>query len=321
MTPPGRSPFGDGPSFREPPVGRLTVATVRDDAFGTELRIALEELPEGRAGAARLVGTLRGPISAVATTLPVTAALVPIGAAEPTSRVVLTEPAHWSPELPNLYRLEARLDDGDDPFGGWIGVRRLGVRGRSFWLEGRRFVLRGEAAASAASLDSFRQRHRAVVLHAGPPDAPLLDRADREGAFIVVRFGEDGAEATAAAVARHPSAAFAVAADTAAAARFVEHRPASGPLVGLAVDGASPPGPIPPGVAFLAVDVDPATCLPHERWFTEPPPLPLVAATRSGFGPDVDPCDHLQATLARAAVERLGPVLPWDWAGYITSTR
>lgn len=321
MTPPWRSPFGDDPPFREPPVGRLTVATVRDDAFGTELRIALEGLPEEWAGGTRLVGTLRGPTCAVATTLPVTAPLVPVAGPAPTSRVVLTEPAHWSPELPNLYRLDARLDDASDSFGGWIGVRRLGVRGRSFRLDGRRFVLRGETAAPPPSLDSFRRRHRAVVLDVTPFDASLLDRADREGAFIVVRFDEGEAERLAIATARHPSAAFVVAADAVAAARFARHRAASGPLVGLAVEGSAAPQPVPLGVAFLEVRLDPAVEAAHDRWFTDPPPLPLVAAALADLGPDVDPCDRLQATLARAAVERLGPVLPWDWAGYVTSSR
>ena len=321
MTPPGRSPFGDDPPFREPLVGRLAVATMRDDAFGIELRIAVEGLPEQRAGAARLVGTLRGPTCSVATTLPVTATLLPVGGPVPTARAVLTEPAHWSPELPNLYRLEARLDDGDDSFGGWIGVRRLGIRGRSFRLDGRRFVLRGETATPPASLDSFRRRHRAVVLDAAVLDASLLDRADREGVFITVRFDADEAERLAIATARHPSAAFVVAADAVAAARFVEHRPASGPLVGLAVEGSAAPEPVPPGVAFLEVRLGPAAEAAHDRWFTDPSPLPLVAAAPTDFGPAVDPCDRLQATLARAAVERLGTVLPWDWAGYVTSSR
>lgn len=308
----------------------------RDDAFGAELLFIVEGLPSS--AGTKLSGSLRGPDCIRATTLPVTVPLLhvasPSGIA---ARAVLTEPAPWTPELPNRHRLEARLEGGDSldavsrqPFGGWISLRRLGRRGRMFLLDGRRFVLRGgpavAVAEASASLAAARERHHAVVIDAddhgfaekeaaGGNLETLLDAADREGVFVVVRFAAAQAESVAALTAFHPSAAFVIARDRGAADAFAPLRMPSGPLLGLEIEGGSPP-PIDVGPAdFLVVRLPPGG-LPDDAWLSRPPPLPLV--TCRGFGRDSETCDALQADLARWGVARVGPVLPWDWAGYLS---
>lgn len=319
--------------FRPPPTGRLLMKAIRDDAFGAEVLFVVEGLPSS--AGMRLVGSLRGPDCSRATTLPVTVPLQPVASGRGVAaRAVLTEPAPWTPELPNRYRLEARLEGGDaldessrQPFGGWIALRRLGVRGRSFWLDGRRFVLRGGPAVAVdeatLSLAAARSRNHAVIVDAdgsglaSAGDAAtmerLLDAADRDGTFVVVVFSSRHAASVAAITAFHPAAAFAIARDRVAADAFALLRAPSGPLVGLTIDGGSPP-PADVGPAdFLVVRVS-AGGRPHDAWL-DGPSLPLVACRADGG--ESGACDGLQATLARWAVERAGPVLPWDWSGYL----
>jgi len=329
-----RPPVGP---FRPPLAGKLFVKATRDDAFGAEMLFIIEGLPSS--ADIVLSGSLRGPDCSRATTLPITVPLLPFATPRGVAaRAVLTEPAAWTPELPNRYRLEARLDGGDfldvvsrEPFGGWVALRRLGRRGRVFLLDGRRFVLRGGPAVAitdaAASLAAARERHHAVVVEADDPGFAekagrdtrverLLDAADREGVFVVVRFDAAQAESIAACTVFHPSAAFAIARDRVAADAFAPLRMPSGPLLGIEVDGGSPP----PGdvgqVDFLVVRLPPGA-LPNDAWLAGPPPLPLVACRADGGDPHT--CNALQATLARWGVDRVGPVLPWDWSGYLAS--
>lgn len=327
-----RPPVGP---FRLPPAGRLLMKAIRDDAFGAEVLFVIEGLPSS--AGIRLVGSLRGPDCSRATTLPVTVSLLhvasPGGVA---ARAVLTEPAPWTPELPNRYRLEARLEGGDalddawrQPFGGCIAVRRLGRRGRSFWLDGRRFVLRGGPAVgvaeAVASLAAARTRNHAVVVDIDAPGftdrqpvgenlEAVLAAADRDGVFVVVNFRASQAESVATSTAFHPSAAFAIARDREAADAFAAIRAPSGPLLGLSVDGASsPPADVGPA-DFLVVRV-PSGGLPFDAWLTSPPPVPLVACRAGGGDPQT--CDALQAKLSRWGVDRAGTPLPWDWAGFL----
>lgn len=325
--------------FRQPPAGRLLVKTIRDDAFGAEMLFVVEGLP--RSVGIRLAGSVRGPECSRATTLSVTTPLLPVASPHGVAaRALLTEPAPWTPELPNRYRLDARLEGGDasneawrQPFGGWVALRRLGRRGRTFLLDGRRFVLRGGPAVSVAqaeaSLATVRARHHAVVVDADDPGfvgeanaaaaiERLFDAADRDGVFVVVSFGAEQAESVAASTALHPSAAFVIARDRAAADAFAAVRTPSGPLLGIELDGGSPPPSDGGRADFLVVRLPPGR-LPDEAWLTSPPSLPLAA--RRADGGHSESCDALQAMLARWGVDRVGRVLPWDWSGYLVGRK
>jgi len=305
------------------------------------------ELPPGLAvGEASLTGTLSGPDCRHAITLPVTAKLAavpgptpgqgPAAATSVVARVILTEPSFWTPELPGLYRLEARLVAAGREVATWqrpVGLRRLGIRGRSLWLDGRRHVPRGLVApAERIDLAAFRAASLAAVVP--DPAEEFLARADAEGVAVLGLLAGDAgqpldAEAAAATVLRwawHPAVFAAVVPQGASAAAAGEIAAATrgrrGTLiVAVEVDGTLPPPAVPAGVDLLVVRL-PAGGLPHAAWRTEPPSVPLVArrpAAVSAAEPEPSSrreCDALQATLAgwgTAAGEGPAP----DWAGYV----
>ena len=161
-----------------------------------------------------VVGTLRGPESRLAITLPTEARLVDLGPGPDGSsvaRAILTEPAYWTPELPHRYRLSAQLMAGGQAFASaerLVGLRRLGVRGRSFWLEGRRWVPRGVGCDAASfAPQSLRDRLAAAVIEGPAEDTCAI--ADETGVGIVAMCGDDPV-AECLRWATHPSVMLAV---------------------------------------------------------------------------------------------------------------
>jgi len=249
--------------------------------------------------------------------------------------VILTEPSFWTPELPGLYRLGARLVAAGREVATWqrpVGLRRLGIRGRSLWLDGRRHVPRGLVApAERIDLAAFRAASLTAVVP--DPAEEFLARADAEGVAVLGLLAGDAgqpldAEAAAAAVLRwawHPAVFAAVvprgvsagvARELVAATR--SHRGTL--LVALEGDGSEPPSAVPAGVDLLVVRL-PAGGLPHAAWRTQPPSVPLVArrpAVVSAAEPEPSSrreCDSLQAALAGWGTASQGPAP--DWAGYV----
>lgn len=283
------------------------------------------------AGLLRLDGTLVGPECRRATTLPSTARLVDLGP-PPTdaggggmlvAKAVLTEPAFWTPDLPNLYRLETRITGGDAVAATHclhIGLRRLGAKGRSFWLDGRRWVPRG-VRIEAAAFDAGTLRDQAATACVVNPDEPLCARADVEGvAVIAVLDGATSPDAAAERIAGwaiHPAVVMALLprdtppAQAAAIAAAVRGRKGT-LLLGWEVDGTAPPPCLPAGLDWLAVELG-REGSPHASWRDASPPVPLVACGGTGGRAG---CDMLQARLAAwllTGTERP----PWDWAGYV----
>ena len=271
-----------------------------------------------------IVGSLTGPRRGRDTTLPATSRLMPLSdtaATGPASRAILTEPAFWTPDLPNLYRVEARLEpQGGDSWtaDAWIGLRRLGIRGRSFWLDGRRWVPR----VVVGSGDLAAAKEAEVGLATESPADDLLARADEIGVAVVSLL--DAGMLTAAriaAIACHPSAMLAVlAADVVddLANRVAAVRSVKGTLLlGMAVDGSRPPPAVAEGADFLVLTL-PAHGLPHDGWRSLPP-RPLVAWRTTGHVTVAGgraACAALQRDLALWGLAR-GDAPPWDWAGYL----
>jgi hypothetical protein len=307
----------------------------RCDTFRAELYLRAT-MPSGEPGGS-LQGTLTGPECRRATTLPVTARFGPapgIGSPDTiVARVVLTEPAFWTPDLPNCYRLEATVRVAGAEVATCrqiVGLRRLGVRGRSLWLDGRRFVPRGHGGeADVIDLDVFRQAGLTAVL-ADPPDE-LLDRCDSEGVAVIAWLVNAGRPLTAeaaglriAAWAAHPSVLVAILppnmpADLAAAVLAETNKSTRGTLlIASAVDGTKPPCPPPPGADLMVLAL-PAERVPHPLWQTENLRLPLIACrsqTSVAAVPSRRPCDSLQADLATWATAAGRPPT-WDWAGHL----
>ena len=316
----------------------------RCDSLRAEVFFRAEVPPGVVADEASLIGTLTGPDCKHALTLPVTAKLGPVPGSAATeapaaattlvARTILTEPSFWTPELPGLYRLDARLVVAGREVAAWrrlVGLRRLGVRGRSLWLDGRRYVPRG-LVGPADDLAAFRAASLAAVV--SDPSEEFLTRADAEGVAVLGLLADAvgqplAGEAAAAAVLRwawHPAVFMAVV-PRAASAEVVEEiamatRNQRGTLlVAWEADGSRPPPAVPVGVDLLVVTLS-AGGLPHKAWRTEPPAMPLVArrladeaSASAAQSPSRRECDAIQAALA-GWVTAAGDPAP-DWAGYV----
>jgi len=293
--------------------------------------------PAARGQDMRLEGQLAGPECRRAITLPVGASLIDLGAGETglLAKAVLTEPAFWTPELPNLYRLTARLSAGGQAVAATrrIGLRRSGVRGRSLWLEGRRWVPRGIASdPRSCDLAALHDADVAAVV-ADPPES-LLTAADATGvAIVAVAETENGRPHDADALveriavwAMHPSVVLAVLpgafADTRIAGVAAKARRLKGTmlLAGVVAAAAAPPREIPAGIDCMCVALD-SERVPHDAWRDAAPAVPLIAWQRgAGAGhAGRTGCDRLQATLAAWGLADGRMHQPWDWAGYLVS--
>ena len=286
----------------------------------------------------RLEGEFFGPECRRSITLPAGASLIDLGAGEAglLAKAVLTEPAFWTPELPNLYRLTARLvADGQAVATTThrIGLRRSGVRGRSLWLEGRRWVPRG-IARRPQSCDLAIMRDASVAAVAADPPESLLAAADETGvAIIAVAEMESGrpldADALVERIARwamHPSVVLAILpraftdaelATVAASARRLKGTM----LLAAVVEAASPPpSGVPSGIDCLCVALG-ASGLPHDAWREAAPTVPLIAWQRDGEEEKAgrSGCDRLQAAVAAWGLADGRTHQPWDWAGYVVS--
>jgi hypothetical protein len=251
---------------------RLEIVAGRADDMRAEIALIVT-LPDGEVRPT-ISGTLVGPWRGRETTLPTTVTLAPLAAALPptaaAARAVFTEPAYWSPGLPNLYRLRLRIEAAGREavtLDRLVGLRRLGRRGRSLWLEGRRWVPRG-VAGTAAGFEPAAFRRRAAAVELVDPTPEVCAAADAAGVAIVARLAEPPAGAVdlpgsriAAAVERvaawasHPSVVLVVvprgraAAESAAIATAVG-RAKGTMLLAVEIDGTRPPS--------LAIDL-PAT--------------------------------------------------------------
>jgi hypothetical protein len=291
-------------------------------------------------------GTIVGPECSTAATLPTTVQLVDQGAVEgqpALARGVCTEPGFWTPELPNLYLADVTLRRGDEIIAAGrrkIGLRRLGVKGRSLWLDGRRYVPRGvPGLADRAGLEALVPLSAAAVVtvsdttdlasesFAARLDA-MLTLADRIGVAVVICIAPSDGVAPDPQLfqerlegwSAHPSAFLVVLPSGLADVAVAVGRRRGTMLLGLEVDGLQPP-PLPVGGIDLFVVRLPEDGVPHDAW-QRVPALPLVAAIRGSDRVPADfargTCDRLQARLAAWALPDLRDQ-PWDWAGYLVT--
>jgi hypothetical protein len=284
-----------------------------------------------------ITGTLKGPECRRAITLPVTGKFLTLPADASrldsiVARVVLTEPSYWTPELPSLYQLDGKLVVGGRELVASrrpVGLRRFGVRGRSLWLDGRRFVPRGLVMAER-DLDVSQFRDASLTAIVADPSEAFLDQCDAEGVPVIAILSDAGglpmtidvAAERIASWAWHASVLMAVVSVAAPRTECSEIATATRGsrgtlLLAYEVEGSVPPPVSPEGTDAVIVCLD-ANSVPHSAWRTAPPAVPLLARRPADSGDVVSrqPCDTLQASLAawRSGAE-LSPTT-WDWAGY-----
>jgi hypothetical protein len=163
-----------------------------------------------------LVGQVRGPRCLQAETLPVTSPLVDLGPG-PTllARAVIPDPCFWSPDLPAIYDVTVHLLRGQEIIATArreLGLRALGVRGRNFALEGKRWILRGVSASSTVATLPRLWREVVASYVTGHAKDDCLAEASQWGSLAVVEL--DCAEHDAAEqlrrLALHPAVALVV---------------------------------------------------------------------------------------------------------------
>jgi hypothetical protein len=317
------------------PLSDLAVLLGRCDEMRAEVFVTMPTPGCGASG--RLEGTLVGPECRRATTLPVTARLEPLPAAVDAkgtamARAILTEPSYWSPAVPSLYRLRGRLVDGSRVIAECdrlVGLRRLGIRGRSLWLDGRRWVPRAISGAGEPS-DVEALRVEAASLMIREPSASLIEATDAHGVPVLAvlpaaadaRFDVGRAADLITGWALHPSVMLAVipggVSEDDVRSLVNTARTTKGTLLlARAVPGNRPPpasetailGPL---LVELAGDD-----LPHDAW-RDPPAVPRLAVRRQTVPKERRraACDRLQADLAAWGLAAGDGRPPHDWAGY-----
>jgi len=222
-----------------------------------------------------------------------------------------------------------------------IGLRRLGVKGRSFSLDGRRYVPRGvPGQADRAGLEALRQLAAVAVVGFPAATGPtadasaatldaMLTRADQIGMAVIIRLAPSQGGAVDPGLLRerleawsaHPAAFLVIIPSGLADLAVAVGRRRGTMLLGIEVDGLAPPPPLPDrGLDTFVVRL-PEDGVPHEAW-QQAPALPLVANI---WGSDPRPaaeargaCDRLQARLAEWAIADQRDQ-PWDWAGYLVT--
>lgn len=308
------------------PVASLTLGGCDD--MRAEVLVHLDHRP-GSAGAT-ITGGLTGPHRGRDTTLPATARLQPTATAG-LARAILTEPAYWTPDLPNRYRLEATITStGGSPVAvdRLVGLRRLGVRGRSLWLDGHRWVPRAVRIDEVAGIAACKPAVLAAVVT--EPDEATLDRADEIGVAVLAMVSESDTNAAAvadriAAWSAHPSVAVVILPEgvptttVAQVAAAVRGRRDTLLLAATVAGATPPPTTAPAGIDVLMVALE-TDADPHDGWRAGAG-LPLIAWRRQPAAPTTGrrPCDELQAALAAWGTAGTRNTLRWDWAGYVVS--
>ena len=129
-------------------------------------------------------------------------------AGENVVRVPLADFRPWSPEHPNLYWADVALVDGARTLMTWrerFGVRKLEVRGKAFYLNGRPYYLRGfgdnythplsgatpvDRAYHLAHLKTARAAgFNYVRLHTHPENEEYFEAADEAGILVQPELG------------------------------------------------------------------------------------------------------------------------------------
>jgi hypothetical protein len=284
-----------------------------------------------------ITGTLKGPTCRRAITLPVTAKFLslpsdPSRSDSVIARAVLTEPSYWTPELPSLYQVSARLAvNGLEvaTCGRPVGLRRFGVRGRSLWLDGRRFVPRG-LLMEECDVDVRHFQAASLTAIVVDPSEAFLEHCDAEGVPVIAILAEASGTPMPVAVAAERIAQWAWHAAVLMAVMPLavcdgdrDHiaeatRGSRGTLL-LAheVDGSKPPPEPAPAVDGFMVALA-ANTVPHAAWRAAPPDCSLLVRRPRGVWNVVSrsPCDALQAAMAAWRCENESRSAAWDWAGY-----
>ncbi len=147
-------------------------------------------LPGAEFAGCRIAGRLLGPECRFAQTLPATIPFRDRGpGAAPLAEAIVPDPCFWTPDLPFLYRAQLEIHGAgpeiekiERPF----GIRRLGCRRRSLYLDAKRWVARGAIRERASIADLAAARAASAVLYVPQADDAFCLEASRIGVPLIV---------------------------------------------------------------------------------------------------------------------------------------
>ena len=176
------------------------------DASDAVARVYAQVLRDETTTGGHLSGELIGPECRFAQTL---SARIPFSDRGPgeslLAEAVVPDPCFWTPELPMLYRANIQGSGAEQGSGArgqgpgktgtatiekWVGIRRLGTRGRSLILDTERWVPRGAWLGRISSDDLKVAREADVLLCGPPPDDDVCLEASRHGVPLLIDLSE-----------------------------------------------------------------------------------------------------------------------------------
>ena len=290
-----------------------------------------------------LEGFLTGPTSTRASTLPVRQKIrihsqrVVDEGTEILGHSILTEPAFWTPNVPMLYFVKCRITSSGKELAllsQTTGLRRLGIRNHSLWLDGHRFVLRGVTCSnrdysSAEQQPAAPEDHRTADVLDLPAEVfsetdsleleidKNLKTADEIGRPIIIRLHPKSRPSAIPSVicrlASHPSVFLTVIPNTLLpeVPKFSAYKGTM--LFATEMHAKIAPPELPNGIDLAIVRL--SQSVPDSSWKT-PPPYPVIA-WQTGVPSQRQECDRLQALLANWRTAPKSPPSSWDWAGYL----
>ncbi|MBX3414044.1 MAG: hypothetical protein KF708_15260 [Pirellulales bacterium] len=159
--------------------------------------VRLSDAISPRLDGATLSGTIAGPHCLYARTLPSQFRLMsgtPGG--ETLAEAVVTDPCFWSPLEPYRYTARITIDDGSGSHALSdlvFGIRRLGVRGKRLYFEGKNWVARIVTCREPDLEQLPRWREVGATLLVDRPDDEFCEGASQIGVLLMARVAGDEA--------------------------------------------------------------------------------------------------------------------------------
>jgi hypothetical protein len=303
-----------GPSDARALLDQLEVFYGQASANVGQVYARLSGLADDRTGFT-LRGHIRGPECLHSHTLPTTVPLVDLGPGPSLmARAMLPDPCFWSPQLPLLYHVHVELlQRGEvlETADRLIGIRSFGPRGRSLFLDGKRWVLRGVHRDRAPSADLEDWHAESAAMIADAPDDELCRQASHRGVLLIARIAgsQDDVALQLRRLARWPAVAVAVVASNIPATANLRN---AAPNIELAQPfscGAKVE--LAPWASLAVCEVDDIDQFAYQTGHASLGSFPIMAVRRlAGVHPLAAAraaCDRLQRDLARIG----------DFAGYV----
>lgn len=161
----------------------------------TEATLYAQVARPSESGDWKLQGTLLGPTNRRANTLPAKLTMQDAGPGESVlARVRVADPCGWSMDLPALYEVDLQLTHDGEVVHAWkatTGFRDFGAVGRSFSLNGERWVVRGAFLTAGAPLVVDKWRDERMICVCTAPTEDALRVASEQGVYLIVQLNGD----------------------------------------------------------------------------------------------------------------------------------